>query len=185
MNIFVNLAGYQAIWFLCVLFGNSGAVAGLFLVVLHLLLTDKRIADAKVIMGFVAAGVIIDTAMQYFSVLAFDPPSRLIPFWLVIIWAGLATLPLHSLRWMQGRHLINIVFGGVGGPLAYWGGVQLGGAEFPQSVAYSLAVLALVWAVFWPAAMLFVSRVYGPGHHCGREKQKDRIHDDVHSLKGD
>ncbi|MBM9605324.1 DUF2878 domain-containing protein [Desulfopila inferna] len=172
MNIYLNIVFYQAIWFLCVLYGNFGALGGLVLLALHLMLSDRRAADAKMIVFFIAAGVLIDTAMQEFGILAFAAPSWLIPFWLIVIWAGLATLPLHSLRWMQGRHLINIFFGGLGGPLAYWGGVKLGGAEFPQTPSLSLAVLGVVWAVFWPLAMYLAARISFSIHLLDRAAEK-------------
>lgn len=163
---------YQAVWFFCVLYGNYGALGGIAILALHLALSDRRAADARMIVLFVAAGVLIDTAMQRFGILSFSASSWLIPFWLIVIWAGLAILPLHSLRWMQGRHLINILFGAVGGPLAYWGGVKLGGAEFPQTTSMSLAVLAVVWAVFWPLAMHLASRISFSFHLLDRAAEK-------------
>lgn len=172
MNIYINIALYQAIWFLCVLYGNLGAMGGLALLALHLVLSDKRVADMKMIVLFVSAGVLIDTAMQRFGILSFPVSSWFIPIWLIVIWAGLATLPLHSLRWMQCRHLINIFFGGLGGPLAYWGGVKLGGAEFPQTPSLSLAVLAVVWAVFWPLAMYLAARISFSIHLLDRAAEK-------------
>ena len=172
MNIYTNIALYQAIWFFCVIFGNLGAIGGLALLALHLVLSDRKIADVKMIVLFVAVGVLIDTAMQRFGILSFSASSWLIPFWLIVIWAGLATLPLHSLRWMEGRHLINIFFGALGGPLAYWGGVKLGGAEFPHNSSMSLAVLALVWAVFWPVAMYLASRISFSIHLLDRAAEK-------------
>jgi hypothetical protein len=172
MNIYINIGLYQAIWFICVLYGNLGAMGGIALLALHLLLSDKRVADIKMIVLFVSAGILIDTAMQGFGILAFPASSWFIPLWLVVIWAGLATLPLHSLRWMKGRHLVNIFFGGLGGPLAYWAGVKLGGAEFPQATSLSLAVLALVWAVFWPVAMHLASRISFSIHILDRAAEK-------------
>ncbi len=172
MNVYINIALYQTIWFFCVLYGNLGAMVGLALLALHLVLSDRRVADMKMILLFVSAGILIDTAMQRLGVLSFPSSSWLIPFWLIVIWAGLATLPLHSLRWMQGRHLINIFLGGLGGSLAYWGGVKLGGAEFPQSPFLSLVVLAVVWAIFWPLAMYLASRISFSIHLLDRAAEK-------------
>lgn len=159
MNIFVNIALYQIIWFVCVVYGNPGGLVGLGGVVLHLIFSRQRTADCRIIAAFLGAGLVIDSGMRVAGVLAFPGQPWPIPFWLAVIWGGLATLPLHSLKWMQSRHLVNIVFGGLGGPLAYWAGVKMGAAVFPQSQTLSLVSLAVVWALFWPVAMHFSARI--------------------------
>ncbi len=172
MNIFVNILIYQGVWFLGVLYGDRGGLIALALLTLHFVLSPRRLADMKMIAFFVAAGLFIDSCMQLFDVLTFFAPSRPIPFWLVVIWAGLATLPLHGLRWMQGRHFLNVFFGALGGPLAYWAGVRLGAASFPQSMLFSLVVLAVVWAVFWPLAMQVSVRLSEPSQPLDRAEEK-------------
>lgn len=172
MNIFVNIMIYQGIWFLGVLNGDRGGLMALSLLALHLVLSPRPLADIKMMVLFVTAGLLIDSILQMIGVLTFSPPSRLTPFWLVVIWAGLATLPLHGLRWMQGRHWINVCFGALGGPLAYWAGVRIGSTSFPQSTLFSLGVLAVVWAVFWPLAMHAASRLLDPFHPLDRAGEK-------------
>lgn len=172
MNIFVNILMYQGIWFLGVLYGDRGGLLALSLLALHLVLSPRPFADMKMIALFVVAGLLIDSLLQVFGVLAFFAPSRPIPFWLIVIWAGLAILPLHGLRWMQGRHWINVFFGALGGPPAYWAGVRLGAASFPQSTVFSLAVLAVVWALFWPLAMYAASRLSDTYHPLDRAREK-------------
>ena len=172
MNILVNILMYQGVWFLGVLYGDRGGLMALSLLALHLVLSPRPFADIKMITLFVVAGLLIDSSLQMLGVLTFFAPSRPIPFWLIVIWAGLDTLPLHALRWMQGRHLINVFFGALGGPLAYWAGVRLGAASFPQSALFSLTVLAVVWAVFWPLAMHAASRLSDPFHRLDRAGEK-------------
>ena len=43
-----------------------------------------------------------------------------------------------------------VLLGAVGGPLSYWGGVQLAGAGLPLGTWPSLLVLAAVWALLLP-----------------------------------
>ncbi|KJS00927.1 MAG: hypothetical protein VR65_11050 [Desulfobulbaceae bacterium BRH_c16a] len=155
MNLLLNIVIYQAIWLLCVLFGNLGALLSLPLLVLHFVLSATRAADARLMAALVAGGFIIDGSLQAAGVLALRGWGWPIPIWLATIWLGLATLPHHSLWWMRSRLLVNILFGALGGPLAYWGGMRLGAASFPVSLEYSLLVLAVVWAVLWPLVMSF------------------------------
>lgn len=65
----------------------------------------------------------------------------------------------YALYWLSGRHLLAALFGLVGGPFAYWGGVRLGAAELGENTLFSFISLALVWAVvtpllFWISAKL-------------------------------
>jgi hypothetical protein len=163
MNLLLNIVIYQAIWLLCVLFGNFGVLLSLPLLVLHFVLSPTRAADAQLMVALVVTGFIIDGSLQAAGVLALRGWGWPIPIWLAMIWLGLATLPHHSLWWMRSRLLVNILFGALGGPLAYWGGMRLGAASFPMTLEYSLLVLAVVWAVLWPLVMYFAV--------CGRPRQ--------------
>lgn len=161
MNLLLNIAIYQAIWFLCVLFGNLGALLSVPLLALHFFFSGKRAADARMMAILVIGGFIIDGSLQAAGVLALRGWGWPIPIWLATIWIGLATLPHHSLWWMRSRILVNILFGAIGGPLAYWGGTRLGAASFPLSLEYSLLVLAVVWAVLWPLVMALAAHGNG------------------------
>ena len=162
MNLLLNIAIYQAIWFLCVLLGNLGALLSLPLLALHFLFSGKRAADARMMAILVTLGLIIDGSLRVAGVLALSGWGWPIPVWLATIWIGLATLPHHSLWWMRSRILVNILFGAIGGPLAYWGGTRLGAAAFPLSLEFSLLVLAVVWAVLWPLVMALAAHPGSP-----------------------
>lgn len=158
MSLLLNIAIYQAIWFLCVLLGNLGALLSLPLLALHFVFSDKRAADARMMVILGAMGLIIDGGLRAAGVLALSGWGWPIPFWLATIWLGLATLPHHSLWWMRSRVFVNILFGAIGGPLAYWGGAKIGAASFPLPLDYSLFVLAVIWAVVWPLVMFLAER---------------------------
>ena len=158
MSLLLNIVIYQTIWFLCVLFGNLGALLSLPLLALHFVFSDKKAADARMMVILGTLGLIIDGSLRAAGVLALSSWGWPIPLWLATIWLGLATLPHHSLWWMRSRLFVNILFGALGGPLAYWGGMQLGAASFPLPLEYSLLVLAAVWAVVWPLVMFLAGR---------------------------
>ena len=99
-------------------------------------------------------GVIVDSSQQALGLFTFktDPSWPLwLPLWVFVIWAQFATLFHYALHWLKGRTLISAIFGLVGGPLAYWGGIQLGAASFGEDPTVTLIVLAVVWAVVIPA----------------------------------
>jgi hypothetical protein len=83
-----------------------------------------------------------------------DYPSGLIlpwlaPVWIVAMWAGFATTLNVSLRWLRGRWSLAVLLGAIGGPLAYYAGMKLGGVSFPDPFA-ALMVLAGGWSFLMP-----------------------------------
>lgn len=155
MKILINVILYQLVWLLCVLGGNRGALAALMLLFIHIVKTDKRAADLKM-MGFLLfVGMLVDGTLQQVGFFTFTATGFPIPFWLMVIWLGLAITPHHSLAWLKNRALLSMFFGALGGPLAYWAGARLGAASFAWPLLSSLGVLAVIWALLWPAAMHF------------------------------
>lgn len=167
MSKAVNFLLYQIGWFGCVLgaawgYPVSGALLALLLIAVHLLLAESRQAELSLMLCACLLGVLIDSGQQALGVFTFktDPDWPLwLPLWIFVIWAQFATLFRYALYWLAGRYLLAAGFGLVGGPLAYWGGVRLGAAEFGDNLLFSLVVLALVWALvtpllFWLSARL-------------------------------
>lgn len=155
MKIFANVILYQLIWLLCVLGGNSGALAALVLLLVHLALSKKKGADLKM-MGFVLfVGLVVDTTLRQVGLFLFTDPGWPIPFWLMVIWLGLAITPHHSLAWMKNRLWAAALFGAVGGPLAYWAGARLGAVSFGWPLLQALSLLSVVWIFTWSLIMYF------------------------------
>jgi len=157
MRLLVNALLYQSIWLLCILAGDKGAIAGIFVLLLHLAITDRRMDDLKMMAFLLFIGLLVDGTLHQVGFFTFTISGFPIPFWLMVIWLGLAITPHHSLAWLKNRPLLSLLFGALGGPLAYWAGVRLGAASFNLQPLYSLFVLALVWGILWPAVMLFAT----------------------------
>jgi hypothetical protein len=162
MNILLNVAIYQLVWFLCVLGETRGAWLGLLLLGLHLFLSPIRRQDLKMMGILLVVGLGIDGVLHTLGFFSFNVAARPIPFWLLVIWLALAILPHHSLAWLKSRPFLSAFFGALGGPLAYWAGVRLGVAHFNWSLPSSLGTLAIVWALLWPAVMYLAAMDYAP-----------------------
>lgn len=155
MKVVLNVILYQLIWFLCVLGGNKGAMMALPLLLVHLVLSKTKNADLKM-MGFLLfLGLIVDSTLHQVGFFTFTITGFPIPFWLIVIWLGLAITPHHSLAWLKNRPLLSALFGALGGPVAYWAGVRLGAASFSWPMLQSLAFLAVIWAFIWTLVMYF------------------------------
>lgn len=87
-------------------------------------------------------------------------PMGLLPVWMTGLWLLFATTLNVSLRWLRGRPAIAMLFGFIGGPLAYLGGAKLGALIWLQSTAL-LVALALGWALLMPVLLWLAVRLDG------------------------
>lgn len=154
MNWIINLIIYQITWFVCVLGGNDYSWIPLTFLGIHLYLSHYRKADIILIISLFFIGLLIDGTLKALGLFSFTSDSFPIPYWLMVVWLVLATLPNHSLAWMKKRPFLSAFFGALGGPLAYWAGVRLGAASFNWPLLQSIFTLAVVWALLWPLVML-------------------------------
>lgn len=175
MTKVVNLILYQAGWFCCVLgaaWGRpyAGALAALLLVGVHLMLTEARRTELRMIAAACLLGVAVDSAQQALGVFSFRSAPGWpfwLPPWVFVIWAQFATLFRYALYWLSGRYLLGAALGMVGGPLAYWSGIRLGAARFGEQPVLSLVCLAMVWALATPL-LLWISDRQRSGEGCYR-----------------
>jgi hypothetical protein len=171
----INIVLYQLGWFSCVLgaahnFPVCGALGALALVLVHLLLAQRRKSEVQLLLCACLLGVVIDSTQQALGVFTFkaDPDWPLwLPLWIFVIWAQFATLLRYALYWLSGRYFLAALFGLCGGPLAYWSGVRLGAAQFGNNLLYSLLTLALIWALVTPLLLWLSARWNsGEGRYC-------------------
>lgn len=161
MAVLVNVLAFQAGWFACVLGGArglpwAGALAAVAIVGWHLSRAGRPGRELRLVLAAGLAGAVLDSLLAAAGLTRY-PSGVLIPqtapYWIVAMWLLFATLPNVSLRWLKGRPGLAAVLGLVGGPLAYYGGAQLGGVDFPRGAGPALGALAVVWGLVTPALM--------------------------------
>lgn len=165
----LNVALYQLGWCFCVLgaawgYPLMGAGLALLPLLIHLMLADSPKTEASLMLCACLIGITVDSVQQYLGVLTFKPSpiSPLgLPLWIFIIWAQFATMFHYALFWLRGRYLLGALCGLFGGPLAYWGGVRLGAADFGVHVLLSLLSLALVWSLVTPLLIWLSEKIGG------------------------
>ncbi|OPA94154.1 hypothetical protein BFW87_15325 [Pseudomonas fluorescens] len=146
-----NAVLFQCGWFACVLGGDSRwLLVGLAVLAIHLLWISAWSAEGQVILAVTLLGTVVDTSLRTFGVFHFSFPGPLIPFWLVLLWALLATTLRHCLAWSAQPWWRASLLGAVGGPLSYYAGSQLAGVSFGYGTAPTLIGLALLWALLFP-----------------------------------
>lgn len=154
----INFSIYQANWCICIIWGNTLSWVALLLLAVHLYLTPYRKADLQLIALVTCMGILLDGILKAIGFFSFTTDNFPIPFWLIVIWMTLATLPNHSLGWLKDKTFTAGMLGMIAGPLAYWAGTRLGVATFNWKLLPSLLVLGILWSLVWPAIM-FMSRI--------------------------
>lgn len=155
MKLYANALAYQAVWFTAILWGNLGAVAGCLIILILITTSEHKREDLKMIAFLMFLGFLVDGTLQQIGFFTFRSAAWPIPFWLLVIWLGLAMTIHHSLSWFKDKLMLAALFGSLGGPVAYWAGTRMGAATFNWSLQTSLLVLALIWALIFPTIMLF------------------------------
>ena len=163
-----NLIAFQLGWFACVLGGAHGwpwlgvAVTAVA-IALHLYRAARPRLEAVLIglsglLGFVADSLLTWTGLLHFPSGQFH--ADLAPYWMVAMWMLFATTFNVALGWLKPRLGLAALLGMIAGPLAYYGGAQLGGVAFDNPVVSLLAV-AGVWTLAMPMLLVIASRWNG------------------------
>lgn len=159
MKLIVNALAYQVIWFSAILWGNTGAALGCGIILALLASSEYKSDDLKMIGLLMFLGLLVDGTLQQVGFFTFKSPGLPIPFWLLVIWLGLAMTIHHSLAWLKDKLLLAALFGSLGGPAAYWAGTRMGAASFNWPLTTSLLILAIIWSLMFPMIMLFSRKV--------------------------
>ena len=156
----INLALFQLGWLVCVVGGDVFALAfTLAALLVHRWLVLDNPREWKLIGTIVVGGCLWDMAMVQSGVIRFaDASFAGIPIWLVCLWLLFATTFMHSLLWMRRFLWLAAPLAAVLGPLSYWFGANLTEAELRTPLLTSLAIMAVGWAVLFPAGIFLAGR---------------------------
>nr|WP_314560888.1 DUF2878 domain-containing protein [uncultured Pseudomonas sp.] len=150
LKTLANAALFQCGWFACVLGGDSGwLLVGLAALAINLLWISSWATDGRLILGVTLLGTLLDTLLRNVGFFQFSEPGPLIPLWLMLLWALLATTLRHCLAWSTRPRWRAALLGAVGGPMSYYAGSQLAGVSFGYALWPSLVGLALLWALLF------------------------------------
>lgn len=170
MKTLLNLILFQLTWVAAV--GGAGMGLwwpGLLMLAIfaawHVRSTAHWRTDLQLALIVSAVGFGVDSALLQAGVLRYATPlpwTELAPIWIVVLWAGFALTLNHSMAFLHGRPLWAVLFGLLGGPLAYWVAANVWNAAELSEQRQSLLVLGLVWALLTPAAMSLAAQLRGP-----------------------
>jgi len=85
--------------------------------------------------------------------------QSIVPIWIMALWGLFASTLNVSLSWLKHYKLIAILFGLIGGPLAYIAAEKLDAIQL--MTPYALIALALGWGLLTPLSFLAAERWNG------------------------
>ncbi len=149
----VNYAAYQAGWFAAVVgaalgHGDAGAALAAALVGLHLYLARERGCELALLALATCTGLAVETWQLQagtYRTLSGAAPAGLPPAWLLALWAQFATTFRYSGRAVLARPATAMLFGALGGPLAFLAGERVGAVALTTPLWPGLVRLAVGW----------------------------------------
>ena len=161
----INFVLFQAGWFIGVLgasYNQTYLALTLSIVILlvHFALIKNRILELKLIIIAGLIGLLFDGALLNFDLIIYNDPVLPYPFtpiWIVMLWMFFAMTLNHSLAWLRQKIYISILFGALGGPLAYIAGEKLGAITLLST--NSIIILSIGWAFITPVLLIIANRL--------------------------
>jgi hypothetical protein len=167
-NIVINFVLFQIGWFACVL-GAAKQLpwlgVGIVLAIMAWHLLQARQPKYEIILLLIALliGGLFDQMLLSLNLVSYQAhgwQDSLVPAWILALWAVFVTALNVSLRWMRGRWLIAVLFGAIGGPMAYIGAARLG-AVYLDNLPLSYVALSVGWAILTPLLLIISEKFDG------------------------
>jgi hypothetical protein len=167
IKVIINFVLFQLAWFACVIGAAKGEpLAGVIVTLLVIAWHFSQVNQAKPELILMLSALIIggtfDQAMLSFHLIDYmyhGWTASLVPVWILALWLAFTTALNVSLRWMRGNLLVAIIFGAVGGPLAYLGAAKLGAVTLAGTSSY--IALSIGWAIITPLLLNISTRYDG------------------------
>jgi hypothetical protein len=161
MSIVRNLLLFKLGWVACVMLAAAGkpllaSLAVGLVVAIHLVSVPVAVKESLLLMAACLIGLGWESLLVASGLLSYPgqgSASGLAPHWIVAMWVLFATTINFGLRWVKRHWAVAAVAGLLGGPMAFFGGANLGAVEFSSSLL-ALAVIGAGWAVLLPILVL-------------------------------
>ncbi|WP_286237620.1 DUF2878 domain-containing protein [Neptuniibacter halophilus] len=158
-NFWINLIGFQMLWWMSILLGDSAHLPVVLLLLGHFLFHPQADIELLVVSFTALTGFCVDLLLTLGGFFYFDSSSALPPLWLLLLWVGFCCTLRQSLSYFSGRYLLASCAGAVAGSSTYLAAVSLGAVSLSVSWWAGGLVLLFIWALLFPALMLISDRV--------------------------
>lgn len=157
-NHLINLAWMQILWFSAVIGAAHKQTWPAVIVLLtfawwQLEPSRRQSSDLQILPVAVFVGMVLDSSWIKLGWMQFSNPEPLphmAPFWILLLWTGLALTVNHSLGWLQGKLLLAGSVSALISPLSYLAAQRLGAVQIITDSWIWFFGLALSWALVLP-----------------------------------
>ncbi len=166
ISMIKNLTFFKIGWVACVLFAAAGspelaalsvaAVAAIHLVGVPAPAKEALLLGAAALIGLAWESLLVSIGLLVYP--GYENASFFAPYWIVAMWVLFATTINHGLRWTKRNPWIAALAGGLGGPMAFFGGMNLGAVTF-SNTPVALLVIGAGWAVLLPLLVVIADTI--------------------------
>lgn len=164
-HVIKNLAFFKIGWVACVMFAAAGqpvlaTLSVAAVAVVHLVSLNAPLKEVLLLLAAAVVGLGWESFMVWTGLVQYagHESSMLAPYWIVAMWVLFATTINHGLRWAKRNLWVASLAGLLGGPMAFYGGMNLGAVEFSHTAA-ALVVIGLGWALLLPVLTLIADSI--------------------------
>ncbi len=166
MRFWINIVGYQLVWFAIVISASRGQpwwgiASALLFVGLQFRYSSTRSADGRAMVAAFIFGFLLDGTLAVTGSLQYASPLLSVPapIWILTLWMAFAMTLNHSMSFLHGKPALAALLGGIGGPLAYLSAARgFDAVVFAKPAWHAIALLALGWAVALAALAILTQR---------------------------
>lgn len=167
-RLVVNFILFQIGWFACVIGAAKqmpwlGVATVIAIVAWHLTQAKQAKQEVQLLLITLVIGGVFDQIMLNHQLITYQAhgwSGMIVPVWILALWAEFVTVLNVSLRWMKGRWLVAVLFGAIGGPLAYMGAEKLGAVTL-NHLPISYIALSVGWACLTPLLLKLSQKLDG------------------------
>lgn len=171
-RIVFNAIGYQVVWFAAVYGASNGVIWPAMLSSAAFVLWQWRQspfkqADIKLMLCALLIGTMFDGGARLLHLIDYqaDHHTPLAPWWILAIWVSFAITINHSLRIFKRHFWAALLFGAMGGSLAYIGAsAKFSVLDFPLGQTNGYAYLIIGWACLLPLLCWLANQFTPPSH---------------------
>jgi hypothetical protein len=159
----INFLLFQLIWFVCILGAainetHAALALSMLLISLHFYLNKNKKNELKILLTASIIGFLFDGVLLKAGLVTYANPGwsySLTPLWIVVLWMGFAITLNSSLNWLKTKLNLSVLFGAIGGPLAYIAGEKLGAVTL--MTPNTIIVISIGWSIITPL-LIYISK---------------------------
>jgi len=173
-NFWINIIGFQIIWWVCVLYGNAWLAIIWLLIGCHLFFHREPIPEACYILVCATLGFGIDTLLTFKGIFIFHGTDiqghtpqesyAMPPLWLFALWIAFSATLRQSLSFFSKHYVLAAALGAFGGSGSYFTAEKFDQVSFGFSIWHTGFLLTFIWLILFPL-LIWISHYIPRGRY--------------------